>query len=137
MPETTPSASLQTIDLGAGGQLHITPGEAGAATALRVCAADGTPRLQLRIDADELVIDCLGGRTRLRVAGALAVSADSVDLSATHDLALRCGGDLTLAADGRIDARAGALALDATRGDVAITANDDVRLEGERVRMNA
>ncbi|RYF71758.1 MAG: hypothetical protein EOO29_29495 [Comamonadaceae bacterium] len=129
--------SIRTIDLGAGGVLELTSGEPGSGTALRVCAADGTPRLQLQVESDTLVIECLSGNTRLRVAGALSVSADSLALSATRDLSLRCGGDLTLAAEGRIDARAGALALEATRGDAEITANDDVRLEGERIRMNA
>ena len=131
------SNPLRTVDLGADGLLQLTPGDAGAATTLLLRAPDGTPRLQLVIDAGELVIDCLSGSTRLRVAGALAVSADSLALQATSDLSLRCGGDLMLEAEGRIDARAGALAFEATRGDAEITANDDVRLEGERIRMNA
>ena len=131
------SSSPHTIALGAEGVLLLTPGEAGSGTALLVCAPDGTPRLQVLIESDMLVIECLSGNTRLRVAGTLAVSADSLALRATHDMSLRCGGDLTLAAEGRIDARAGALALEATRGDAEITANDDVRLEGERIRMNA
>ena len=134
------TTTLRTIELGADGQLQVMPGEAGkagATTTLLVRAADGTPRLQLHIDAGEVVIDCLGGCTRLRIVGALAVSADSVALTATHDMALRCGGDLTLEAEGRIDARAGAMGFEATRGDVEVTANDDVRLEGERIRMNA
>lgn len=134
MDATTP---LRNVELGAGGILQLLPGEAGAATTLLLRAADGTPRLQLVIDAGELVIDCLSGNTRLRVAGALAVSADSLALHATNDLSLHCGGDLSLRAEGRIDARAGALALEATHGDAEITANDDVRLEGERIRMNA
>jgi hypothetical protein len=126
----------QTVDLGAAGCLRVQPGAAGGEALLLVTAADGTPRLQLSLTAGELVLDCLGGSTRLRVGGALAVEAGSLQLTTTHDMALNCGGDLRLRAAGRIDAVADAVAIEALRGDAQITANDDVRLEGERVRTN-
>ena len=134
MPDDLP---LQLVDLGAAGQLRVQHAPEGGAALMLVTAADGTPRLQLSLTAGELVIDCLGGSTRLRVGGALAVEADSLQLRSTHDMALQCGGDLSLHAAGRIDAVADAVAIEALRGDAQITANDDVRIEGERVRMNA
>lgn len=141
MPEPTPDPTgllpVQRLDIGALGRVHIQPAAQGSDAVLVVTAPDGTPRLQLSLSADELVIDCLAGSTRLRVGGALQVDADSLRLSATHDLALQCGGDLRLRAGGRIDAVADAVHIEALRGDAMVTANDDVRLEGERIRMNA
>ena len=136
-----PELVVTRIDLGAAGsvQLQTLPqaqAQGGDAT-LVVHAADGTPRLRLNVSAGELVVECLGGATRLRVAGMLELAADSLRLDAAQDLALQCGGNLTLRAGGRIDAVADAVAIEALRGDAQITANDDVRLEGERVRMNA
>lgn len=130
-------ANVQRLDLGASGSLDIAPAVDEQPGTVVVRAADGTPRLTLRISAGEILLDCVQGATRLRIAGALTVEADSVALTAAHDMSLRCGGDLTLAAGGRIDAVAEALGLEATRGDACLTANDDVRIEGERVRMNA
>lgn len=134
MPE---DSLLPLVDLGAAGTLRVRPASEGVATLMLITAADGTPRLQLSLTAGELVIDCLGGSTRLRVGGALAVEAESLQLRTTHDMALDCGGDLSLRAAGRIDAVADAVAIEALHGDAQITANDDVRIEGERVRMNA
>src|SRR3982751_3620893 len=98
MPETT------TLSLGAAGTLRVEPVAAGGTSTVVVRAADGTPRLLLNISSGEIVLDCLAGATRLRVAGALTLDAESVQLSAVHDMALRCGGDLSLSAGGRIDA---------------------------------
>ena len=136
-PPKTALPAAQQLDLGASGLLEVVPALGDRASTVVVRAADGTARLTLSISAGEILLDCVNGATRLRVAGALTVDADSVALRAAHDMALQCGGDLRLEAGGRIDARAGALALEATRGNAEITANDDVRLEGERVRMNA
>ncbi len=120
-----------TVPLGQAGQLgllQVLPAQAGAAVLL-LTAADGSPRVQITLQGDELVLDCLGGRTRLRSQGALALEAEQLSLSATQDLRLHSGGALTL--------EAATVQVQALRGDVCLTANDDVRLEGERVRMNA
>lgn len=127
----------QRLDLGVSGLLDVAAGAIDHPGTVVVRTADGTPRLTLTISASEILLDCVSGATRLRIAGALTVDADRVQLSATNDMALHCGGDLTLSAGGRIDAVAQRVSLEATRGDALITANDDVRIEGERIRMNA
>lgn len=134
---TTGLVGAQRLDLGASGLLEVVAAKADSPSTVVVRAADGTPRLTLTISSGEILLDCVSGATRLRVAGALTVDADSMRLAATHDMALHCGGDLTLSAGGRIDAVAERVSLEATCGDASITANDDVRIEGERIRMNA
>lgn len=126
-------AALQTpqvVPLGDSGALHVAPSPAGTAIVLLLTSADGTPRAQLTLQGDELVLDCFGGRTRLRMQGALTLEAEQLTLSATKDLRLQSGGDIHLQAEGNLQ-------MQALRGDVCVTANDDVRLEGERIRMNA
>ena len=127
----------QTVPLGQAGQLHVAVSQADKGAVMLLTSSDGTPRVQLTLHGDELVLDCLGGRTRLRTQGALTLEAEQLTLSASQDLRLHSGGDLHLQAAGRLDAQANAVQVQALRGDVCVTASDDVRLEGERVRMNA
>ena len=137
--ETFPAAvqAQQLVHLGQAGQLHVAVSQADRGAVVLLTSADGTPRVQLTLHGDELVLDCLGGRTRLRTQGALTLEAEQLTLSASQDLRLHSGGDLHLQAAGRLDAQANAVEVQALQGDVCVTANYDVLLEGERVRMNA
>ena len=111
--------------------------QAHSGQSLVVQSADGQARLRVTLADGELVVECLGGRTRLHATGALALSADTLALEARGSMQLCAGGDLQVRAGGRVDLQAGELSLEATRGDALLTANDDVRIEGERIRMNA
>ena len=61
-------------------------------------------------------------------AAASASVENSVSLNTDGDLALRAAGALT--SEARIQN------LTATLGDVNVRANDDVKMQGERIRMN-
>ncbi len=141
-PVNTPSTLLQApqvVSLSEVGQLHVLPVQTGggAGAVVLLVSPDGSPRVQLSFEGGDLVVDCLGGSTRLRTSGVLALEAEQLVLSATHELRLCSGGDIHLQAAGNLLVQADAVQVQALGGDVCVTANDDVRLEGERVRMNA
>lgn len=106
--------------------LHIEP-EAGGHV-LRLVGPGGAQRLEIAVTADGPVLRLHSG-LKIELAGALAIDAATVSLHGREGLTLTSGGDARLAAAGDLVARA-------ERGEVSVRANDDVRLDGERVRMN-
>ena len=94
---------------------ELLPALAAHAQSLAV-ASDGV----LRLDCDRLEIQAPGG-TSLR----------------TGSLEQEIAGDLRTRAGGVIESEAHAQRMHARRGDVALSANDDVTLDGERVRLNS
>jgi hypothetical protein len=77
------------------------------------------------------------GEVRLCVAEKLSLSAKTIELQSEGELSLKAGGDLLLEARGETRVTARNIDVSAVLGDVRIDANDDVRLEGERIRMNS
>ncbi len=65
----------------------------------------------------------------------LRFRAADLELSSPGEVRVDCDR-LELRAKKEIDALAGSLRFEAERGDVEIEANDDVRLLGERIKMN-
>lgn len=106
--------------------LHIEP-EAGGHV-LRLIGPSGAQRLEIAITPDGPVLRLHAG-LKIELAGALAINAATVSLHGREGLSLTSGGDACITAAGDLVARA-------ELGDVSVRANDDVRLDGERVRMN-
>ena len=76
--------------------------------------------------------------------GVLRLDCDRLEIQAPGGMSLRTGsleqeiaGDLRTRAGGVIESEAHAHRMHARRGDVALSANDDVTLDGERVRLNS
>jgi hypothetical protein len=78
----------------------------------------------------------LEGSAAVRLTGDLAIDAARVAIRGREGLGLLSGGDLQLSAEGVLTSTARAQAIRADLGDVSIRANDDVRLDGERIKMN-
>ena len=106
--------------------LHIEP--SGDGHVLRLVGPGGGQRIEIAITPQGPVLRLHGG-LRLELAGDLAVDARRVTLHGREGLALSSGADASIAAVGDLSARA-------ELGDIALHANDDVRIDGERVRMN-
>lgn len=73
----------------------------------------------LRFKAAQVQVEC---------EGAFQVRCESFDVQTTGDIRQQAGGVL------RAESRE--ISIEATRGDVSVKANDDVNLNGERVRLN-
>jgi uncharacterized protein (DUF2345 family) len=81
----------------------------------------------LRFDGPSLALDA---------RGALSISADSIAIRARQDLQLSAGGDAQVTVSGDLEVAAQAQTFRASAGDVQVKANDDVKLNGERVLLN-
>jgi hypothetical protein len=73
----------------------------------------------LRFHAAQVQIDC---------QGSFKVRCESFDVQTTGDIVQQAGGTLR--------AESNEMSLEARRGNVDVRANDDVNLNGERVRLN-
>jgi hypothetical protein len=106
--------------------LHIEPD--GAGHVLRLVGPGGGQRLEIAVTPQGPVLRLQGG-LRLELAGDLAVDARRVALHGREGLTLSSGADASVVAAGDLAARA-------ELGDLSLRANDDVRIDGERVRTN-
>ena len=73
----------------------------------------------LRFHAAQVQLDC---------KGSFKVRCESFDVQTTGDIVQQAGGTLR--------AESNEMSLEARRGNVDVRANDDVNLNGERVRLN-
>lgn len=104
---------------------------------LRIVDASGAVRVTAVITAQGVSLSFSGGDLSLRTEGDLAVEARRVSLHGRESLDLSTGGEMHLAAEGVFELEAHSQTLRTRRGDIALHANDDVRVDGERVLLNA
>ena len=115
---------------------------------------DGTDRLIVRGTSGEVELEVTltaeGPRLRFRSAelaleteGKLSMRCEDLDLRVrgkiyqeSASLDQRVAGDATLSVRGKLRQRARETEIRSLRGNVEIAANDDVRLVGERVKLN-
>ena len=124
----------QTHRLPTGGSLSIGAGHGGTD---RLTLRSPTGEVQLRISVTEK-----GPVLRFRVAdldiettGRLRLDCSSFELRA-DEASYVIEGDVTERIEGDLEVSANACSIQSRRGDVRVWANDDVRLNGERVRLN-
>jgi hypothetical protein len=135
-PEGEPSLALRD-----GGRVRLTKEPGGEA--LTVVAADGNVKLEVLLTPTGAVLRVAGPRVSIEAEGDLAVRCGRFEVHA-EAISLGASGDLALAAGRGLDLRAGhdaafsaqAVKVEARRGDLALEANDDVTLNGERVLLN-
>ena len=103
---------------------------------LNLIGRDGKVRLCIEVTSTGPVLCLEGGSLKVEVRGDLALAADRLALVAREELALHSGGNLRIEAGETCVLQAKRQELTATTGDVKVYANDDVKIDGERVRMN-
>lgn len=96
---------------------EITIRGAGGEVLLEVALTPAGP--VLRFHAAQVQLDC---------AGSFEVRCDRFEVHAAGDIVQSAGGELRVESD--------EMRLSARRGNVDVSANDDVNLNGERVRLN-
>jgi hypothetical protein len=130
-----PAAQASTELMLAGEQL-LQVQRHSHAHVLRLFGSDGALCLTILVTPEGPVIQLDTGNVTLQVSGALAIDAQSIALRSREGITLDAEGDATVRVAGHLQTEARSQAITARRGDVAVYANDDVRLDGERIRMN-
>lgn len=115
------------LPLAHGQSLRIASAD-GDAQRLQIVSPNGHCSLEIQITETGPVLRLVGAEVTLSVEGKLQIEAD--------DLKLRGRDAVTISSDGEIRSQGRSQLLESQRGDVRLQANDDVRLQGERVRVN-
>ncbi|MFO0553966.1 MAG: hypothetical protein U0271_36640 [Polyangiaceae bacterium] len=124
-PTPTHSAP-QALALPSGYGVSVTT---GPEERLELKAPDGRVCLRIRLTEAGPELEVEAAALSVVSRGSMSLRAERLSIEAEKDLAIKAGGTLTT--EGRSQH------LSATHGDFHVEANDDVRLDGERVRLNA
>lgn len=103
---------------------------------LQVEGSDGTLHVEVVVTEAGARVRLEGGDVRIHSSGRLSLDGESVAIRGRDGVSLQSGADMEVDVAGVIRSEAHAQRLIARRGDTTIYANDDVRLDGERIRMN-
>ncbi len=104
---------------------------------LRIVRPDGAVSISITITAQGVTMSLAGADLLLETTGALAVRADTLSLHGERGVSVTTGGDMTTRAEGNVTTEGFSQRIQARRGDIEVKANDDVFLDGERVRLNS
>jgi hypothetical protein len=102
---------------------------------LRVLGADGGACLTILLRPAGPVIQ-FDGSLMLQTTGELALSAGRLALHGRDGVAITSDGDVTVQTPGDLSTSARIQNLTAELGNINLKANDDVKLNGERVLVN-
>jgi hypothetical protein len=107
-------------------------------------APDGRLCLKIALLPDGPVVEAYGQSLRLASAGELRLDCERLAINVRQEATIQAGelrqtvaGDVRVSAGGAIESEASRQHLRARVGDIALEANDDVCLDGERVRLNS
>ncbi len=108
----------------------------GPAHQLRITDRNGRLGLAITVTEEAVTVHVQRADLAIRAERNLELSAENLHLHARGDLAISSGGDLAVEAAGDLSTTGRTQRVEATRGNVHVEANDDVRLLGERIKLN-
>jgi hypothetical protein len=114
-------------------RLTVERDEGGAL--VRLSEISGGEALRVTIGPDGPTLH-FGQGLRVTVSGELAFTADRVAIHGREGVELRSGEDLVLECKRDLAMDAREHHIRARLGDVVVEANDDIKLDGERIRLN-
>ena len=128
------AAPRERIELAGGHELVVS----GALdrNVVELVAQNGQIRLSIEVSDAGAVLSFEGAALRLQAKGDLVIEAERLALVGRSAVALETAGDLHLRAHGDLTSEARIQTIRAELGNVNVKANDDVRLDGERVLVN-
>ncbi len=141
--ELPPRAQTMSSPSGHAVRLDSAPSAEGTAR-LTVTGPKGDVQLRVELTPNGPVLHFSQAEVQINTDGAFRVNCDVLELSARSRMALRSGGDLQQRAEQLHEVSAGGRArvvghdvrIAARRGNVELKANDDVRVDGERIWLN-
>lgn len=135
-------ARATTVDLPSGRAVTV---EAGASERLVVRGPAGNVELAIRFTEQGPVLSFQAAAIDLTTAGDIRMDCERLQVHARREVAVTSDGDLretvagarSVAVGGDSTLAAHSVEIASRRGDVTVKANDDVRIKGERVRLNS
>jgi hypothetical protein len=128
----TPGSSALALPSGYGVTVRTDDGEK-----LELHAPDGRVYLRVTLTESGPILELDTASLTIASHGKMRFSAEDVEIDAARSLAIRAGADLEVRAAGLLSTVAERQTMTATRGEVHVRASDDVRVDGERIRLNA
>lgn len=104
---------------------------------LHIRASDGKLCLRIVLTPEGPVVELQSVSLVISAEKDIRLRADSLEIETKKDLSIKAGGDIVQYAEGNIETEAFAQRIVARRGNIAVKANDDVMIDGERVRLNS
>jgi hypothetical protein len=104
---------------------------------LHIMASDGKLCLRIVLTPEGPVVELQSVSLVISAEKDIRLRADSLEIETKKDLSIKAGGDIVQYAEGNIETEAFAQRILARRGNIAVKANDDVMIDGERIRLNS
>ena len=136
VPIDTPPHRPEAHDIELVGGQRLVVEHRSTGDIIRIVAGDGRMAMRIRVTPAGALLELEGVDLKIQTAGDLAIEADRLAFHGRSSVALTTGGDALLYAAGDMHSRARIQNIKADLGNVNVTANDDVSINGERVRVN-
>lgn len=139
-----PSAGVgRSLPLTSGRSVEIT--ESPAEDRIQFRSTRGEVILTVRLTDEGPVLSLSGASLEISASKNLALTCETLQVRATKDASIEVGGDLTervagnasRQVEGGSELAAREVKIMASPGGMALRANDDVAINGERVRLNS
>lgn len=125
--------AARALELTGGQRLVLVRGE--EEDIVRLHAPTGEITFTLRVTPAGPVLHFAAGLA-IEAAGPIALAGQRVAIRGDEGISIESGGDATIAVAGDLSSEARIQNIRARLGNVNLHANDDVKLKGERVRLN-
>ncbi len=121
----------------AGFTIRLRRADHGPDEVLELITPDGPLCLTIRLAKDGPAVEIHGAELHLHAQQRLRLEGEHVEVVAHKQLDLRSEGPIQQSAAGTVTSTAFEHQIEATHGEIRLTANDDVAVEGERIRLNS
>lgn len=136
------SQQERLLRFASGREAIVKPGPGEESLVVR--GPEGGVELSVRFTADGPVLRFESAAFDLRSVREISLSCETFRVNAQKSVEIRAGEDMIVEARGNMESRAGGNAsleghsmnIRSRRGDVNLEANDDIRLQGERIKLN-
>jgi uncharacterized protein (DUF2345 family) len=123
------------MSLSAGYQLSTSASEQGEE--LRLHAPDGRICIKITLTPEGPLVELASVALSVAAQGKIKVACESFEVAAEKEISLQAGGDIAFESEQAIVTAAFEQSHQARRGDYRVKANDDVRVDGERIKLNS
>jgi hypothetical protein len=134
MNATALTTRCQTLELVGHQQLVVERSLQG--NVLKILSEKGQVTLSIAITPAGPVLRFEGSGLMIQTTGELAIDAGTIAIHGREGVFISSGKDGQICVDGDLSMQAASHNIAAELGNVNIHANDDVKLDGERIRMN-